>query len=466
MKIVRLATTALLVAAFAECAVYGQYREDARRGSPPGYDDRAGSYGSGADYDHQDDYDDYDDYPPSPRDDVGFFYDELSPYGDWVLTRQNGWAWFPRNVRPSWRPYSDGRWVTTEYGWTWASNEPFGWATYHYGRWAWEPRLGWLWVPGTTWGPAWVSWRSGEGYIGWAPLPPAVGFEVGVGIRLNGFDLNIGIRPDAYSFVAERSFLEPRLAGHLVASARNVTIIRHTTNVTDYSYSDNRVVNRGIDVRRVEQVTGRRVRPMRLGTGRSKARTEVAEKEVWIYRPERRKLDTVRVGSRPHAEGQNETPRLGPVRDRPAGQRRDAPDFAVAPRADRAPRPDVRQSEKQELREQQELQRYQTEEKRELGKVHDQEIAKARPQAGSNEVETHHKAEREALQQEQQAAQQQLTARQQAQRRATQVVPPKPPARGEVKADDPQQDKNGKGRQKQQDKGRVRGDKPPASPPA
>jgi uncharacterized protein YraI len=34
------------------------------------------------------------------------------------------------------RPYTVGRWVFTDrYGWMWASSEPFGWATYHYGRW-------------------------------------------------------------------------------------------------------------------------------------------------------------------------------------------------------------------------------------------------------------------------------------------------------------------------------------------
>ena len=31
---------------------------------------------------------------------------------------------------------------------------------------------GWVWVPGYTWAPAWVSWRYGDGYAGWAPLPP------------------------------------------------------------------------------------------------------------------------------------------------------------------------------------------------------------------------------------------------------------------------------------------------------
>ncbi|MCE2694183.1 MAG: hypothetical protein LW645_07940 [Verrucomicrobiaceae bacterium] len=43
---------------------------------------------------------------------------------------------------------------------------------YHYGRWANVERHGWIWVPGTEWGPGWVSWRHSPRYVGWAPLPP------------------------------------------------------------------------------------------------------------------------------------------------------------------------------------------------------------------------------------------------------------------------------------------------------
>src|SRR6185369_4273322 len=32
--------------------------------------------------------------------------------------------------------------------------------------------VGWCWVPGTEWAPSWVDWRYGEGFVGWAPLPP------------------------------------------------------------------------------------------------------------------------------------------------------------------------------------------------------------------------------------------------------------------------------------------------------
>ena len=78
--------------------------------------------------------------------------------------------------RADWRPYEYGHWVyTDEWGWYWVSDDEeddWGWVTYHYGRWAFDRGLGWFWVPGDEWAPAWVDWRYGDDYVGWAPLPP------------------------------------------------------------------------------------------------------------------------------------------------------------------------------------------------------------------------------------------------------------------------------------------------------
>ncbi len=73
------------------------------------------------------------------------------------------------------QPYAtNGNWMYTEAGWTWASDYNWGWAPFHYGRWFYENGYGWMWVPGSEWAPAWVSWSSGGDYYGWAPLGPSV----------------------------------------------------------------------------------------------------------------------------------------------------------------------------------------------------------------------------------------------------------------------------------------------------
>ncbi len=98
-----------------------------------------------------------------PVGDYGMFYDSLSSYGSWFETQDYGYVWQPVVVRDSsWRPYSRGRWICSDRGWTWVSEEPFGWATYHYGRWALLRGRGWIWVPGTQWAPCWVSWREND----------------------------------------------------------------------------------------------------------------------------------------------------------------------------------------------------------------------------------------------------------------------------------------------------------------
>src|SRR5689334_4879753 len=48
-----------------------------------------------------------------------------------------------------------------------------------YGTWYNDSDYGWVWVPGYTWGPAWVTWQYTDDYVGWAPLPPSYNLDVG-----------------------------------------------------------------------------------------------------------------------------------------------------------------------------------------------------------------------------------------------------------------------------------------------
>ena len=88
--------------------------------------------------------------PPPPPQELSYqsFYDELAPYGRWIDYPGYGFVWMP-NVDPYFKPYaSNGHWVYSDMGWTWASDYSWGWATFHYGRWFNDPAYGWMWVPG------------------------------------------------------------------------------------------------------------------------------------------------------------------------------------------------------------------------------------------------------------------------------------------------------------------------------
>jgi hypothetical protein len=74
---------------------------------------------------------------------IDTFFDALSPYGEWVEHPDYEYVWIPNEVPGDWRPYTVGQWVwTDDYGWYWESDENFGWAVYHYGRWGYDENYG------------------------------------------------------------------------------------------------------------------------------------------------------------------------------------------------------------------------------------------------------------------------------------------------------------------------------------
>ncbi|MFT4132405.1 DUF6600 domain-containing protein [Labrys sp. (in: a-proteobacteria)] len=98
----------------------------------------------------------------------------LSGYGQYIYSERYGEVWKPSVVPAGWHPYPACRWVYDRtYGWTYDDPSVWGKIVHHYGRWASDGSNGWVWVPGTQWSPAWVIWRSGGDWTGWAPTPPA-----------------------------------------------------------------------------------------------------------------------------------------------------------------------------------------------------------------------------------------------------------------------------------------------------
>ncbi len=190
---------------------------------------------------------------------VDFFYDNLNTGGSWVDAGDYGYAWQPEIAvsNRNWRPYTDGYWAYTDVGWTWVSNENFGWATYHYGRWARVRDRGWIWVPGREWAPAWVSCRTGGDHVGWAPLPPRRGYRSGSevvyeGRPINGYvDIDFDIGPAYYNFVDIRYIGGSGLRQRILPYDQNVGYVTNTVNVTNITYNNNTVYNYGPDYNRM-----------------------------------------------------------------------------------------------------------------------------------------------------------------------------------------------------------------------
>ena len=181
------------------------------------------------------------------------FYEPLASFGRWVQVDPYGWCWYPAYVDSDWRPYTTGYWLWTDGGWYWMSEEPWAWATYHYGRWVWDSYYGWLWVPGVEWAPAWVSWREGGDYIGWAPLPPSCDFGPQ---RTVIYAEQVVYAPNTFVFVERRHFCEPIRPSILIV---NQTIVNKTVNITKIQKVNQVVINQGPRVDEIQRVTKREV---------------------------------------------------------------------------------------------------------------------------------------------------------------------------------------------------------------
>jgi hypothetical protein len=199
---------------------------------------------------------------------IDFFYDNLTDGGSWVEVADYGYCWQPTVAvsNKTWRPYSDGYWAYTDVGWTWVSYEDFGWATYHYGRWIRLRGRGWVWMPGRDWGPAWVSWRTGGDYVGWAPLPPRRAGDIFVDFSpINSqVDIDFDIGPAAYNFIDVRYIGEPVLRERIFATEQNVTYITKTVNVTNITYTNSTVCNYGPDYNTLSRYSTRPIQRLSL----------------------------------------------------------------------------------------------------------------------------------------------------------------------------------------------------------
>ncbi|RIW13623.1 hypothetical protein D0X99_15375 [Algoriphagus lacus] len=217
------------------------------------------------------------------------FYDELSPYGDWVKDARYGYIWLPA-VREDFHPYgTEGHWVMTEYGNTWVSYYDWGWAPFHYGRWYFDDYFqSWAWIPGYDWGPAWVNWRTGGGYYGWAPLGPGVSINV-----------RVNIPSFHWVFIPNHNIYHHHAYRYHAPHKTKIKIYNQTTIINNTVVYNNQTYVGGPQRREVERVTRSVVPVYQLQASNAPGRAAVSRNSVSMYRPEMQESRSRTTEARP-----------------------------------------------------------------------------------------------------------------------------------------------------------------------
>lgn len=235
------------------------------------------------------------------------FYDVLSPMGEWIqITKEDidddlsdgegegtsnftpGYTdedflfiWKP-SVKNDWKPYQNGKWEYSDHGWLWVSSDKWGNSTYNYGRWWNSPKYGWVWLPGYTWSPAWVKWKvtNDDKYVGWVALTPKAKWNSEKGITDETYKYRN--KDNEWVFVVNNTFSGDLSSGNIVRQDENTSLVKNSTSIIDIKIEDEKIVNKGPDVNRMEEKTGKKFQMKKVKFSKGNTNTVVRENDITI----------------------------------------------------------------------------------------------------------------------------------------------------------------------------------------
>ena len=169
-------------------------------------------------------------------------YEDLDDNGNWQNNSDYGQVWYPRNVEAGWAPYQVGHWAWIDpWGWTWVDSMPWGFAPFHYGRWAYIGNR-WGWCPG----PIAVGYRGPAIRPYYAPAMVAWfgGAHFGVGVSIGGGGPRLGWVPLGYGEVYTPAYhCSPAYFNNVNVYNTRIVKTVNITNVYNNVYVDKRVYN-------------------------------------------------------------------------------------------------------------------------------------------------------------------------------------------------------------------------------
>jgi hypothetical protein len=178
-------------------------------------------------------------------------------------------------------PYNNGQWLNTDDGWYFKANNPPEDLTCHYGRWAQDPNLGWVWLPGKVWSPAWVEWRENPEYVAWAPVPPGTYIENNT---VNVTTLN----ENRFTIVEKKHFIEPSVYKYRYqyVENKNKIMIKEMTKTDGVTIKNRTVIDKGPDVASIEKASGKKVEKVKINKTKNKGEEGYKEGEISVFTPD------------------------------------------------------------------------------------------------------------------------------------------------------------------------------------
>ncbi|MBF0552909.1 MAG: hypothetical protein HQK60_20535, partial [Deltaproteobacteria bacterium] len=203
---------------------------------------------------------------------------ELEENGVWETVNYEGrdrHFWRPTRVGSGWAPFTAGRWTEYYGDSTWIPDEPFGYATHHYGNWVYVNNA-WYWGPPETvgvevgWYPGRVAWIGSGEDVGWVPLAPTeryyshyawgpgatvIGTAAVVGLTIGSLAyLNQAVVVPQHDFYEVNNYSRVRVANVnrtvIIGSYHTAPIVNNTisknyhTDRNRYNFTDVKVANK------------------------------------------------------------------------------------------------------------------------------------------------------------------------------------------------------------------------------
>lgn len=261
------------------------------------------------------------------------FYDALSPHGKWILVSAkeiglninentgeessliydliglksayaqedtdeefNLFIWQPNpDIIPSespeetnpYFPYTNGEWIYTDEGWYFKAPTPHEELTSHYGRWTQDEKLGWVWLPGSVWSPAWVEWKENEDYVAWTPLPPSTY------IKEDGtIDAPTVEDENKYVVIEKKHIINPPYYKYryFYKENKNKIMIKEMEKREGVMVKNKTIINKGPDVKNIEKHSGKKIEKVKIKKVKNKNEVGSKDDVISVYTPKFKKV--------------------------------------------------------------------------------------------------------------------------------------------------------------------------------